>query len=60
MTATQGCPIDPKLCNRRMPSKLWTIKAAILKGPHSSATDLQALIPLQEETAEKVKTDMPP
>jgi len=53
--ATEGCPAN---CG---PNWKWEhIEAAILKGPHSSATDPQALIALQEEMAEKVKTDMPP
>ena len=48
--ATEGCPTG---CG---PS--WTkehIEAAIKNGPHSSATEFEALKALQEETKEKVK-----
>ena len=48
--ATDGCPAN---CGPNW--KQEHIEAAILKGPHSSATDPQALIALHEETAEKVK-----
>ena len=48
--ATVGCP-----ANCRPGWKREHIEAAILKGPHSSAMDPQALIALQNETAEKVK-----
>ena len=48
--AKDGCPTD---CGPN-----WTrehIEAAIKKGPHSSATEFEALKALQEETKEKVK-----